>query len=57
MAVLQANQIRAVVDLTAFQPPMDLNRRVDVLAPPNVTILKVDPPNVLVITPATPSKK
>lgn len=52
MATLQQNQIRAVVDLTGFQPPVDLTRLVDVWTPPKVTILKIEPQKVMVIPPA-----
>jgi YbbR domain-containing protein len=51
MAVLQANQIRAVVDLTDIESGKDLRRKVDVSMPPGVTLINVDPPKVGVIIP------
>jgi YbbR domain-containing protein len=51
MAVLQANQIRATVDLTDIESARGLNRRVDVSAPSGVTLVGVDPPDVAVIFP------
>jgi YbbR domain-containing protein len=57
MADLQANQIRAMVDLTDIQSARDLRRRVDVSMPPGVTLMSVDPPKVGVIVPPPPDKK
>jgi YbbR domain-containing protein len=57
MADLQANQIRAVVDLTDIQSARDLRRRVDISMPPGVTLVSVDPPKVGVIVPPPPDKK
>jgi YbbR domain-containing protein len=57
MADLQANQIRAVVDLTDIQSARDLRRRVDISMPPGVTLVSVDPPKVDVIVPPPPDKK
>jgi hypothetical protein len=51
MATLQADQIRAVVDLTDIASARDLRLRVDVSTPPGVTLLGVDPPRVGVILP------
>ena len=51
MAILQANQIRAVVDLTDIASVRDLRLRVDVSTPPGVTLVSVDPPRVGVIVP------
>jgi YbbR domain-containing protein len=51
MAILQANQIRAVVDLTDIASARDLRLRVDVSTPPGVTLVSVDPPRVGVILP------
>src|ERR1700690_1995379 len=51
MAVLQANQIRAVVDLTDIESAKELRRRVDVSMPPGVTLVSIDPPKVGVIIP------
>jgi YbbR domain-containing protein len=56
MAVLQANQIRAVVDLTDIESARDLRRRVDVSTPPGVTLVSVDPPRVGVIVPPAHDK-
>jgi YbbR domain-containing protein len=52
MAVLQANQIRPFVDLTDIGSTKDLRRKVEVAAPPGVTLVGVDPPKVTVIIPA-----
>jgi YbbR domain-containing protein len=57
MAVLQANQIRVVVDLTGIESARDLRRRVDVSAPSGVTLVNVDPPRVGVIVPPVSVKK
>jgi YbbR domain-containing protein len=53
MAVLQADQIRATVDMTAGK---ELRRKVEVSTPPNVTLVSVDPPRVSVITPPVKNK-
>jgi YbbR domain-containing protein len=53
MAVLQADQIRATVDMTAGK---ELRRKVEVSTPPNVTLVGVDPPKVSVITPPVKNK-
>ena len=57
IAVLQANQIRATVDLTDIESAKDLKRRVDVSVPSGITLVSVDPPKVGVITPPQPAKK
>jgi YbbR domain-containing protein len=57
MAVLQANQIRAVVDLTDIASAKELRRRVDVSTPPGVTLVNVDPPRVGVLIPPKADKK
>jgi YbbR domain-containing protein len=57
MADLQANQIHAVVDLTDVPSTRDLRQRVDVSAPPRVTLVSVDPPKVGVIVPPPLDKK
>ncbi len=54
MARLQANDLRAVVDLTDIESPRDLHRVVDISAPPGVTLVSVDPPKVAVIPPPKP---
>jgi YbbR domain-containing protein len=56
MARLQANQVRAVVDLTDIESAQDLHRMVDVSAPPGVTLVDVDPPKVMVFPPANGKK-
>src|SRR5271170_6440628 len=43
MAVLQANQIHPVVDLTDVAAGRNLKRRVEVSTPPGVTLLSVAP--------------
>ena len=57
MAVLQANQIRAVVDLTGIESGKELRRQVDVSTPPGVTVDSVKPARVGVIIPPPPEKK
>jgi hypothetical protein len=54
IAVLQANQIRATVDLTGIDAAKDLKRGVDVSVPSGVTVVSVEPAKVGVIVP--PSK-
>lgn len=52
MAVLQANQIHAVVDLTDIADAThNLKRHVEVSTPPRVTLVSVDPPEVGVLFP------
>jgi len=50
MAVLQANQIRATVDLTDLDPK-ELRHHVDISTPPGVTLDSVEPSKVSVIIP------
>jgi YbbR domain-containing protein len=57
MAVLQANQIRTVVDLTGIEPGKESRRRVDVSMPPGVTLVSIKPPRVDVIFPPPSGKK
>ena len=57
ISILQANQIRATVDLTDIDSGKDLKRRVDVSVPSGVTLINVDPPRVGVLIPPTPAKK
>ncbi|HXR03505.1 MAG TPA: CdaR family protein [Verrucomicrobiae bacterium] len=57
MAVLQANQIRAVVDLTGIEAAKKLHRRVDISLPPGVKLVSVSPSSVEVIVPSPPEKK
>jgi YbbR domain-containing protein len=52
MAVLQANQIRAVVNLTGIESGKEKHRHVDVSTPPGVTLVGVTPPSVDVIIPS-----
>jgi YbbR domain-containing protein len=54
IAVLQANQIRATVDLTSLDGAKDLKRNVEVAVPSGVTVVSVEPAKVGVIMP--PSK-
>lgn len=54
IAVLQASQIRATVDLTDIDAGKDLKRRVDVSVPSGVTLINVDPPRVGVLIPPKP---
>ena len=54
IAVLQANQVRATVDLTDIDAGKDLKRRVDVSVPSGVTLISIDPPRVGVLIPPMP---
>ena len=54
MEDLQASQIRAVVDLTDTNAPLDSRRPVEVSPPPGVTLMSVDPSRVIVIPPPKP---
>ena len=56
IAVLQANEIRATVDLTEDDSVHDLKRRVDVSVPPGVKLVNIDPSRVGVIIPPTSAK-
>ena len=56
MAKLQANQVRATVDLTDIESASDLHRVVDVSTPPGVTLINVDPPKVMVFPPPNDKK-
>jgi YbbR domain-containing protein len=57
MAVLQANQIHPVVDLTDVAAGNNLKRRVEVSAPPGVTLVSVVPAEVDVRFPSPTEKK
>jgi YbbR domain-containing protein len=48
MAVLQANQIRAIVNLSGLASGSDLRRSVEVAVPPGVAVVSVDPADVTV---------
>jgi YbbR domain-containing protein len=48
MSTLQANEIRATVDLTTGK---ELRRKVEISTPPNVTLVSVEPSHVGVIAP------
>jgi YbbR domain-containing protein len=48
MAVLQANQIRAIVNLSGLASGSDLRRSVEVAVPPGVAVVNVDPADVTV---------
>jgi YbbR domain-containing protein len=51
MAVLQANQVRAMVNLTDMDAAKDLKRQVDVSVPSGVTLVSVEPAKVDVVIP------
>jgi YbbR-like protein len=51
IATLQANQIRATVDLSGIDAAKDLKRSVDVSVPSGVTVVSVEPAKVGVIVP------
>ncbi len=52
--VLQANQIRATVDLTGFAPEKNLKINVDVSVPTGITVISVNPQRVGIISPPPP---
>ena len=54
MGVLQANQIRAAVDLSDLETNPELKRRVEVAVPFHVTLISVDPQKIGVIIPPKP---
>jgi hypothetical protein len=54
---LQANQIRATVDLTGIDSDKDLKRGVDITVPAGVTVVSVLPDKVGVIVPPPPAGK
>jgi hypothetical protein len=56
ISVLQANQIRATVDLTDIESARDLKRRVDVSVPSGITLVSVEPAKVGVIIPPSPAQ-
>ena len=51
IAVLQANQIRATVDLTGIDAAKELKRSVDVAVPSGVSVVRIEPAKVGVIVP------
>jgi YbbR domain-containing protein len=51
MAVLQADQIHAVVDLTGIEPSRNSRRPVEVSVPVGMTLVRVEPLEVGVIVP------
>ena len=51
IAVLQANQIRATVNLTGIGADKELKRNVDISVPAGITVISVDPQKVGVIAP------
>ena len=56
MAVLQVNQVHALVDLTDIEAARNLQRRVDITTPAGVTLVNVDPAEVNVVIPAQRKK-
>jgi YbbR-like protein len=57
MAVLQANQIHPVVDLTDIAVTRNLKRRVEVSTPPGVTLVSVEPAEVNIVFPPQHEEK
>lgn len=56
IAVLQANQVRATVDLTDIEFAGELKRRVDISVPSGITLVSVEPAKVGIIIPPSPAK-
>jgi hypothetical protein len=54
---LAEKDIHVTVDLTDIESARDLRKRVDVAAPPGVTVVKIVPPLVDVVVPPKPDKK
>jgi hypothetical protein len=54
MATLQANRIHAFVNLTGVDSAHDLQRGVEVSLPRGVTLISIDPPQVIVTIPKKP---
>ena len=57
MAVLQANQIHPVVDLTDITAARNLKRRVEISMPPGVTLVSVEPAEVGILFPPQREEK
>jgi YbbR domain-containing protein len=57
MAILQANQIHAMVNPTSIESSHDLRQQVEVSTPAGVTLVSVDPSEVDVIPPSPPGDK
>jgi YbbR domain-containing protein len=57
ISVLQATQIRALVDLSDIQAKKSMSCHVDIVTPLGVTLVKVDPPDVQLIMPKNTSDK
>jgi YbbR domain-containing protein len=53
LSKLKAQDIRVLVDLTRIQAAHDLRERLEVSAPPGVTLVRVDPEEVQVIYPVS----
>jgi YbbR domain-containing protein len=51
MTVLQASQVHATVDLTDIETARDLRCRVEISTPPGVTLVSVDPKEIVVVPP------
>lgn len=54
---LQAKEIHVTVDLTEIESARDLHKRVDVSAPPGLTVVQVLPSSVDVVVPPKRNKK
>ena len=57
MAVLTEKDVHASVDLTDLEAARDLRKRIDVSAPPGVTVVKIVPAFVDVAAPPKPDKQ
>jgi YbbR domain-containing protein len=51
MATLQANRLHAFVNLTGIDSAHDLQRAVEVSLPRDVTLISIDPPQLIVTIP------
>jgi YbbR domain-containing protein len=54
MGTLQANRIHAFVNLTGVDSAHDLQRSVEVSLPRGVTLISIDPPQLIVTIPKKP---
>src|SRR3954463_5451365 len=54
LAVVKSKDIRVLVDLTGIEPIVGLRKRIEVSMPAGVTLVRIIPEEVLVISPTRP---